>query len=179
MYESRVLICWLGLAFLAVPLTLRAQNESRIGETPKAVVKPIQFPGEKPLPRIHNGPHAGRPHQPPCWEEAGISKSVIDERRRIEQRTHAEVRSVCSDSSLTTQQKKEKIQEIRKQAHQQTEGLITPQQQEALKACQQARNGGGHHGGGGGGVHVGGGHGGGPCGDMPSREPEKEKESEE
>jgi hypothetical protein len=176
MQRRRALFCWLGLAFLAVPLTLHAQNESRIGETPKVVVKPVQLPGEAPVPRIQRGPHAGRPHQPPCWEEAGISKSAIDERRSIEQRTHAEVRSVCADSALTMEQKKQKIQEIHKQAHEQTEGLITPQQQEALKACQQARNGGGHHGGGG--LHAGGGHGGGPCGEMASHEPEKEKEKE-
>jgi hypothetical protein len=35
------------------------------------------------------------------------------------------------------QQKREKIRQLHQQARQQIESLITPQQQEALKACQQ------------------------------------------
>jgi hypothetical protein len=79
------------------------------------------------------------PRQEPCWQEAGISKSAMEQRRQIEQNTRAEVQSVCNDSSLTPQQKREKIRQLHQQARQQNEGLITPQQQEALKACQQQR----------------------------------------
>ena len=82
-------------------------------------------------------PKASR--QEPCWQEAGISKSVMEQRRQIEQNTRAEIQSVCNDSALTPHQKREKIRQLHQQARQQIEGVITPQQQEALKACQQQR----------------------------------------
>jgi len=79
------------------------------------------------------------PRQEPCWQEAGISQSVMEQRRQIEQNTRAEIQSVCNDSALTPQQKREKIRQLHQQARQQIEGGITPQQQEALKACRQQR----------------------------------------
>src|SRR5437870_4881819 len=116
-------------------------------------------------------------HEKPCWEVAGISKSAIAERRRIEQETRSQrsqVQSVCNDSSLNEQQKREKIREIRQQSHQQIEALISPQQQEALKACQSERTAarGGSTGHSAGKVH----HGGGPCGEMTAPKPPSEPE---
>jgi hypothetical protein len=123
-----------------------------------------------------------RPHQQPCWQQAGISQSAMQQRRQIERTTHAQVQSVCADSSLSPQQKHEKIRQLHEQTRQQVEGLISPAQQQALRACQQERSaahgghiGGGHHGGGGSG----------PCGELasgkgsapqPEAEPEHEPE---
>lgn len=114
------------------------------------------------------------PHQKPCWEIAGISKSAMAERRQIEQRTRSEVQSVCNDSSLNEQQKHEKIRQIHQQSHQQVEALISPQQQEALKSCQQERAAAKRGGTGnrGGGIHSAGG----PCGEMTTPTPEEEPE---
>jgi len=108
-------------------------------------------------------------HEKPCWEVAGISKSAIAERSRIEQETRSQVQSVCNDSSLNEQQKREKIGEIRQQSHQQINALISPQQQEALKACQKERAAarGGSAGHGAGEIH----RGGGPCGEMTAPKP--------
>ncbi len=114
-----------------------------------------------PSAKVHNkstAPMAWMPvaHEKPCWEVAGISKSAIADRRRIEGAV------MCNDSSLNEQQKREQIREIRQQSHQQIEALISPQQQEALKACQKERAaaGGGSAGHGAGGIHHGG-----PCGE--------------
>ncbi len=79
------------------------------------------------------------PKQPSCWQEAGISRSAMEQRRAIEQQTKARVGSVCADPSLSDQQKRQEIRQIHQQAHQQIESLISPQQQEALKQCQMAR----------------------------------------
>jgi hypothetical protein len=57
-------------------------------------------------------------HPAPCWEEAGVPKSVIEQRRQIERNTHAEIQSVCNDSSLTPEEKREKIRQLHQQAHQ-------------------------------------------------------------
>src|SRR5437879_13675047 len=135
-----------------------------------------------PSAKVHNKPTAPvarmqAAHEKPWWEVAGISKSAIAERRRIEQETRSQrsqVQSVCNDSSLNEQQKREKIREIRQQSHQQIEALISPQQQEALKACQSERTAarGPSAGHGAGGIH----RGGGPCGEMIAPKPLSEPE---
>jgi Spy/CpxP family protein refolding chaperone len=123
-----------------------------------------QTPASKPgaLPeRPAQGPANRAPHQQPCWQQVGISKEAMGQRREVEQNTRAEVEAVCADTSLTSQQKHSKIKELRQQARQQIESIITPQQQEELKACNAERNAGHPSGGGprpgGGGL--------GPCGE--------------
>lgn len=97
----------------------------------------------------------------PCWEVAGISKAAMEQRRALQRQARQEIEAVCANASLSISQKRERIREIRERERQQAEALISPQQQEALHACQEERGGG--HGGGG---HLGGGRGG-PCGEMP------------
>jgi hypothetical protein len=122
-----------------------------------------------PLPPVRNpratGTNpAGRPKQEPCWQVAGISKASMEQRRALQRQTKAEVESVCANSSLTLQQKREEIRAIHERERQQVNGLITPQQEEAMKSCQASRG----HGGGGHGGFGGGGRGMGPCGEMPA-----------
>lgn len=120
-----------------------------------------------PVPRWH---HAGvarqqQPRQPPCWEVAGISKSAMEQRRAVQERTRSEVEAVCSDPSLSQQERQQKIRQIREQAKQELDALITPQQMQELKSCQMSRNHGGGHPGVGHpstGLH-------GPCGELPSK----------
>jgi hypothetical protein len=88
----------------------------------------------------------------------------MEQRRNLEQEARSQLASVCADTSLTAEQKREKIKAIHQQTMQQVQGLITQQQQEALKSCQAARQ--GAPPGNGGGSHPGGGMG--PCGEMPS-----------
>jgi len=52
-----------------------------------------------PSAKLHNKSNAPvarmqAAHEKPCWEVAGISKSAIAERRRIEQETRSQVQSV-------------------------------------------------------------------------------------
>jgi hypothetical protein len=83
----------------------------------------------------------------PCWQQAGIEKSVMEQRWAAERETRSQVEAVCANSSLTAQQKQQQAREIRQQSRQKMEGLITPAQEKALTACQQER--GMNHGGGG------------------------------
>ena len=124
---------------------------------------PVRIP--EPVPgRPVTTAHPQQPHQPPCWEVAGISKSAMEQRQAIQQRTHSEVEAVCADPSLTQQQRQQKIRQIHEQSKQELDALVSPQQMESLKSCQQERNHGGHPGLG----HpsAGGGHG--PCGEVAS-----------
>lgn len=127
-------------------------------------------PGRQPF--TSPGTTSKHPRREPCWQVAGVSKSAMQQRRVVAEQARQEVESVCANSALSVQQKRERIREIHQQERQQMEALITPQQQAAMRACQEQR-GGGHPGGG----HLGGGHGAGPCGTMPGF-PEHENATE-
>ncbi len=98
---------------------------------------------------------AEQARQEPCWEVAGISKSTMQQRRQIMQEARQQVEAVCANSSLSPTQKREEIHQIHERERQQLESLITPSQQEALRACRKER---GH-----GDAHPGTGHVGEPC----------------
>jgi hypothetical protein len=83
-------------------------------------------------------PPSGR--QEPCWQQAGISRSVMEQHQQIQHDAHSQIASVCEDSSLTLQQKQEKVREIRQQAEEKTSALIPAEQLSALHACQQQRH---------------------------------------
>ena len=119
------------------------------------------FPGTQPTTRSTTPTN----RREPCWQVAGVSKSAMEQRHVIEQKTRQEVEAVCANASLPAAQKQERIRAIHQQERQQMEALISPQQREAMRACQQQRGGGVRVGGGGG--HLGGGHGAGPCGSLP------------
>jgi hypothetical protein len=123
---------------------------------------PLPAPGGGTTHPPRKGSTTTHPRPEPCWEVAGISKTAMQQRQALTRQARQEIESVCANSSLSLPQKRERIREIHQQEKQQADALITPQQREALRACQQSRGGG--HGGGG---HLGGGHGAGPCGDLP------------
>ena len=81
-----------------------------------------------------------KPRLEPCWQVAGIPKSVMDQRNMITRETHQQVVAVCANNSLTPQQKQQEIKQIHQQEKQRMEGLITPEQQSAMHTCQQERN---------------------------------------
>ncbi len=117
-----------------------------------------------------------KPKLEPCWQVAGVSKAAVQERRTLTRQAHQEVEAVCTNASLSTQQKQAEIQQIHQRERQQIEAVITPSQQEAMRSCQESRNT-GHHGG-----HAGGGHGGGPCGEMSAHHkasPQQEQDEDE
>lgn len=103
----------------------------------------------------------------PCWQQAGIDKSVMEQRWALEKDTRSQVEAVCSNSSLTAQQKQQQAREIRQQSKTKMEGLVTSDQEKALTACQQ-QHGMNHSGMGSGGSQPNGaGREGGGCGEWP------------
>jgi hypothetical protein len=101
--------------------------------------------------------------QEPCWKQAGITRQVMEQRVQIERDAHSQVASVCEDSSLTPQQKREQVKQIRQQAEEKANALIPSEQLNALNACRQQRHRGNM-------IHK---AGGGPCGnfaDPPGRQ---------
>ncbi len=100
--------------------------------------------------------------QEPCWKQAGITRSVMEQHQQIEHDAHSQIATVCEDSSLTPQQKQEQVKQIRQQTEEKINALITPEQINSLQACQQQRHGGntGHRPG----------AGAGPCGNLAGRQ---------
>ncbi len=96
-----------------------------------------------------------------CRQQAGIEASVAEQIHSIAHEAHSQIEDVCSNTSLTPQQKQQQAREIREKAMQKRGGLLTADQQKALTACQQARS--GNHPSGAG-LHEGMGGG---CGEMP------------
>jgi Spy/CpxP family protein refolding chaperone len=84
------------------------------------------------------GPQAGRRGgEPPCFKQAGVSDDTWQKIRDIHKTTHQQVVSICENSSLSAQQKREQVRQAFQQTEQQVHGLLTPQQQDALKQCRQ------------------------------------------
>jgi hypothetical protein len=102
------------------------------GGTLVAQSSPSNSPSSQPVPARRGG-------QQPCWQQAGIDKSVMEQRRSIEADTHSQIESVCSNSSLTPKEKMQQVREIRQQSQQRMSGLMTGEQQSALTSCQQSR----------------------------------------
>lgn len=67
----------------------------------------------------------------------------MQQRREIAQNTRTQENAVCTDSSLTPQQKQQQIREIRNQARSQEEGLMTSEQLAAIRSCRAQRGEGG------------------------------------
>jgi hypothetical protein len=109
--------------------------------TPLWVFSQVKVPAAQisPVPGSARAGHAQQPQQEPCWKQVGISQATMEQQRTIQQESRAQVEAVCSDASLSDQQKREKIQEIRKSEQEQLTDLIPAQQREELKQCQMAR----------------------------------------
>ena len=133
---------------MLLPCLLLLCSASVIGQnTPPAVSSPNG--AARP---VHPGNGGG------CFQKAGVDKSVREQLFSIQREAHSQIESVCSNTSLTPQQKHQQVEEIHQQTHQKIGGLITPEQDDELRACRQQHQGGANHPGGGLGM-------GGGCGD--------------
>ena len=162
-----------GYAVALLVLVSASSLVAQIKTTPPPSTSPRGITAQTP-----GNPRKRAARQEPCWLQVGIPHSAIERRKQIEENTRSQVQAVCNDSSLSPQQKRQKIHRLREQAHQEAAALMTPQQAEALKACRQQRAAArGERGGGGRGMHHGGGEG--PCGEMPSGKGAQPRENEE
>jgi hypothetical protein len=80
----------------------------------------------------------------PCWKQVGISQSINQERKQIEESTHSQMEAVCHNSSLSAQQKEQQLQQLRTQSRQKIASLVGAQQEQALRACREQRGETGH-----------------------------------
>jgi hypothetical protein len=95
--------------------------------------------GQAPLAGQTRPGQVAHPQQEPCWKQVGISSAAIDEQKSIRRESRAQIEAVCQDLSLSEQQKKAKIHEIRAAEDDRLNALIPAEQRQRLKQCQQAR----------------------------------------
>jgi len=143
MRNSRFLCC--VAAILTISMPVLAQRSGKTGGTPSSSTSSTSDanePGNSGSNGANNETGNGAGRREPCWKEAGISPSVLQQRRSIEEKAKSQIAAVCADSSLSAQQRAAQIKAIHQQTEQAIQALLTGQQQEALKACRAAREGG-------------------------------------
>lgn len=78
-----------------------------------------------------------RQHMAMLAEKLGLTDAQKAQFQQINKDMWQQGRAIRQDSSLTDDQKKEKIQDLRKQSHKQLFGILTPEQKEKLKQMRE------------------------------------------
>ena len=129
-------VAWLLLLLaFAFPSFSQSAQEAPPADQSAAPASDQSSPPQ-PLPP---GAHSAH-RQVPCWKEAGISPAMVNERWKIEDAAKTRISGVCSDQSLTAQQRTEKIHQIDEQQDRQIEKIIPADKLSAFKACQAQRD---------------------------------------
>ena len=85
-------------------------------------------------------PPASRPayarRQLSCWRVAGVAPAAVNQRWHIQDEAKGKIAAVCSDASLTTDKKRDKIGEINEETEQEIAKIIPAKQLEAVRACE-------------------------------------------
>jgi hypothetical protein len=135
----------LGLAFeFAGAATTRAQETGQAVPLAAASAVPeiANSTPESPANALDNNNTPGNmapAGSTACWKQAGLSKDVMAQRRSIVSKAKARIRSVESDATLTPPQQRQQIRQIRMNARQDVNKLLTPDQQAALRQCREER----------------------------------------
>jgi periplasmic protein CpxP/Spy len=80
-----------------------------------------------------------RQHMEMLARKLNLNDEQRQQFRAIGQRTRQQAMGIRSDSSLTDDQKKEKLQALRKQSHLEMFAVLTPEQKEQLKQMREQR----------------------------------------
>jgi Spy/CpxP family protein refolding chaperone len=81
----------------------------------------------------------GQNHMAMLAKQLNLTDAQKQQFMQIGQSTRKQVMAIRKDSSLNDDQKKEKIQDARKQAHKQMFEVLTPEQREQLKQMRQQK----------------------------------------
>jgi len=88
-----------------------------------------------------------------CFQKAGVTDSVWERVHAIRQNADRQVTTICQNASLTPDQRRQQITQVRVQATRQIDALLTPQQLAGVESCRAEkrleRTGGARAGGGG------------------------------
>lgn len=72
-------------------------------------------------------------------EKLNLTQDQKNQIKGIRENAKSEIEAIRSDSSLSPQQKRKKIHEIRRETHKQVMGVLTPEQRKIVKERQRER----------------------------------------
>ena len=117
--------CALMLLVLVAPGFVQSQSSESSAQAPAAE-------GQAQLRRRVSG----RAYGTPCWKQAGMTPQNVNQRWKIEDRGKGRIAAVCSEASLSPDEKRKKIEQIHQETDQEFANLISAKQLEAFKSCQ-------------------------------------------
>lgn len=120
---SRFLMLPLLAAITVAQTSQPTQTDTKTGTSGKpAVSKPV---------RHHS-------HQPTCWKQAGMTADMVNKRWKLEDDGKVQIAHVCKDTSLNSQQKHDRIEQINADTDQAIAKLVPAKELAAYKSCQEA-----------------------------------------
>jgi hypothetical protein len=137
--RSRIGVCAI-LTMLFSILSLAQSSQTSPTSAPPADSAQSQ---DSPNQAEPNGPLVRRSRttrKPPCWSVVHIPPEFVNQRWQMEENAHQKINGVCSDSTLSPEQKSAKINEIKAKTDQEIAKRIPSQQFEALKTCEAERD---------------------------------------
>jgi periplasmic protein CpxP/Spy len=129
---------------LLIPFTAQAQPQDQSqpqnqdqgqSSQPQTESKPGTQPRGQWRGRM--GAQRERQHMAMLAQKLNLTDAQKEQFQQISRDTRKQGMSIRQDSSLTEDQKKEKIQALRKSSHQQMFGVLTPEQKEQLKQMRE------------------------------------------
>ena len=122
---------------MLMPLGMQAQEQSKDqGSQPQSGSQT-----EGPQGRGHRGAaQRQRQHMAMLAEKLGLTDAQKAQFQQIGRDMRKQGMAIRQDSSLSDDQKREKMQELRKQSHKQMFGVLTPEQKEKLKQMREEHN---------------------------------------
>ncbi len=102
--------------------------------------------GPGPGPGGHRGMHSGRMQQNGVLrmsQQLNLTQDQQTQIRDLLQKQRQQAQSIRQDTSLSTEQRQQQIQQLRQSTHQQVLGVLTPEQQTKLKELEKQRRDGG------------------------------------
>ncbi len=131
-FTHRILLAGLMSALL-LPFVTQAQQQDQNQSTNQDQNTQQQPNG------MQRGHMAGRQHMAMLAQKLNLTDAQKTQFRQISKDTRKQAMTIRQDSSLTEDQKREKITALRKQSHQQMFSVLTPEQKEQLKQIREQR----------------------------------------
>ena len=127
----RIVIAALA-SLMFIPLGLQAQEQSKDQSSqPQSGIRPEQWSGRRAAAQRQ------RQHMAMLAEKLGLTDAQKAQFQQIGQDMRKQGMAIRQDSSLTDDQKKAKMQELRKESHKQMFSVLTPEQKEKLKQMRE------------------------------------------
>ena len=115
-------------SLMLIPLGMQAQEQ---GKDQSSQTTSPQWQGHRAAAQRQ------RQHMAMLAEKLGLTDAQKAQFQQINKDTWQQGRAIRQDSSLTDNQKKQKIQELRQQSHKQMFSVLTPEQKEKLKQMRE------------------------------------------